>query len=92
MACIKKRRGKWVVDYRDTEGRRRWVTIEGNRDDAEQAMAKIINGGKRPLDRKATFQEWADQWLKIEAKARLKRSTYLEYESALDNHLLPIFF
>ncbi len=91
MACIKKRRGKWVVDYRDTEGHRRWVTVEGNREDAEQVMAKIIGGGKRPVNRKATFKEWADQWLETEAKARLKRSTYLEYEAALDNHLVPFF-
>jgi len=47
MACIKKRRGKWVVDYRDTEGHRRWVTVEGNREDAEQVLGKIINGGKK---------------------------------------------
>jgi len=91
MACIKKRRGKWVVDYRDTEGHRRWVTVEGNRDDAEQVLGKIINGGKRPVNRKATFTEWAEQWLETEAKARLKRSTFLEYEAALDNHLVPFF-
>ncbi len=91
MACIKKRRGKWVVDYRDTEGHRRWVTVEGNRDDAEQVLGKIINGGKRPVNRKVTFAEWAEQWLETEAKARLKRSTFLEYEAALDNHLVPFF-
>jgi len=91
MACIKKRRGKWVVDYRDTEGHRRWVTVDGNREDAEQVWGKIINGGKRPVNRKASFQEWAKQWLETEAKARLKKSTYLEYEAALDNHLIPFF-
>jgi len=26
MACIRKRRGKYVVDYRDDVGARRWVT------------------------------------------------------------------
>lgn len=31
MACIRKRRGKWVVDYRDGAGVRRWVTCETRR-------------------------------------------------------------
>jgi len=91
MACIKKRRGKWVVDYRDTEGRRRWVTCDGNREEAEMVLSKIVGGGKRPVDRKATFKESAEQWLEREAKGRLKRSTYLEYKAALDNHLIPFF-
>jgi len=91
MACVKKRRGKWVVDYRDTEGHRRWVTVDGNRDDAEQVLSNIIGGGKRPVNRKITFKESAEQWLEKEAKVRLKRSTYLEYKAALDNHLIPFF-
>jgi len=91
MACIKKRRGKWVVDYRDTSGKRHWVTVDGNRDDAEQMMARILGASKKPVNRKATFKEWAEGWLKTEAKGRLKKSTYLEYEAAFDNHLNPYF-
>jgi len=32
MACIRKRRGKYVVDYRDGAGIRRWVTCATRRE------------------------------------------------------------
>jgi len=91
MACVKKRRGKWVIDYRDTDGKRRWETVDGNREDAELRMSEIIGGGKKPVDRKAIFKQWAENWLETEAKARMKNSTYLEYKAALENHLYPFF-
>jgi len=91
MACVKKRRGKWVIDYRDTNGKRRWETVEGNREDAELRMSEIIGGGKKPVDRKAIFKQWAEHWLETEAKPRLKNSTYLEYKAVLENHLYPFF-
>jgi hypothetical protein len=40
MACIRKRRGKWVADYRDPSGRRRWITRD-TRKEAEAALAAI---------------------------------------------------
>ena len=91
MACIKKRRGKWVVDYRDTSGKRHWETVEGNRDDAEQRLAQIVGAGKKPLNRQTSFTEWAEEWLEDEAKGRLKHSTFLEYKAALSHHLAPYF-
>jgi hypothetical protein len=27
MACISKRRNRWVIDFYDTNGRRRWITL-----------------------------------------------------------------
>ncbi len=41
MACIRKRRGKWVIDYRDASGKRRWETAEGNRKDPKRIAAFI---------------------------------------------------
>ena len=32
MACVRKRRGKYVVDWRDGTGRRRWTTFYRKRD------------------------------------------------------------
>jgi len=89
MACVKKRRGKWVIDYRDTEGKRHWITVDGNRQDAEQELSKIIGAGKRPVNRKITVRQQAQNWLENEAKQRLKNSTYLEYKAALENHIFP---
>ena len=39
MACIRKRRGKYVVDYRDGAGIRRWVTCATRRQ-AEDVLAE----------------------------------------------------
>ena len=61
MACVKKRRGKWVVDYRDVSGRRRWETINGNRKEAEERLAKILASGKRVIDTKRTLKEYAQE-------------------------------
>ena len=41
-ACIRKRRGKWVLDYRDQQGRRHWETVEGNRKAADELLAQRI--------------------------------------------------
>jgi integrase len=27
MACVSKRRGRWVVDFIDLNGKRRWITM-----------------------------------------------------------------
>jgi len=91
MACIKKRRGKWVVDYRDTSGKRHWITVDGGREDAELELARIVGTGKKSVNRKTSFSEWADEWLNGEAKGRLKHSTFLEYKAAISNHLAPYF-
>jgi integrase len=87
--AISKRRGRWVLDYRDASGVRKWVTVDGNRKDAETEMAKLTLAGKKSLNRKATVKEQAVVWLEAEAKARTKGSTYHEYKAAFDNHIVP---
>ncbi len=41
MACIRKRRGKWTIDYRDALGKRHWATIGTNKKEAEDRLAEI---------------------------------------------------
>jgi len=41
MACIRQRRGKWVLDYRDGAGRRRWETFE-TKGAAEDRLAVVL--------------------------------------------------
>ena len=45
MACVSKRRGKWVCDYRDPDGVRHWETFE-TRKAAEQELAKHVTAIK----------------------------------------------
>jgi hypothetical protein len=61
MACIRKRRGKYVVDYRDSAGVRRWVTCE-TRDQADGVLADKIRESSQAAppvhDRKITVKEY----------------------------------
>lgn len=90
MACVRKWRGKWVVDWRDTGGGRH-IEARADKDDAEQRLAVIIKGGKKPVNNKQTFQEYAKWWLENCAQGNIKDSTFDEYEAVLNNHVYPSF-
>jgi hypothetical protein len=38
MACVKRRRNRWVVDFRDQDGKRRWQSYK-TRDEADTALS-----------------------------------------------------
>lgn len=67
MACIRKRRGKWVVDYRDAAGVRRWVTRETRRE-AEALYAEKIKEARQStlpaVDPDITVSAYAERWLR----------------------------
>jgi hypothetical protein len=52
MACIRRRRGKWVVDYRDAAGIRRWLTRETRRA-AEAVLADRLESRERAREEDA---------------------------------------
>ena len=90
MACIKKRRNRWVIDYRDITGHRRWETVQGTRKVAEDRLGEILKTGKpSPVDTKRTFKEYAEGWMDTYAKTEIKESTRREYTAVLRNHLYP---
>jgi len=91
MACIAKRRGVWVVDWRDALGKRHRDAVEGNRDDAKKRLAEVLKGEGLTVETKKTFQEYAEEWLKTYCKTEIKESTYREYAAAFKNHLYPAF-
>ncbi len=89
MACIKKRRGKWVVDWRDPQGRRHWESKEDKKA-AQDRLSEILKGqDTAPVIEDRTFKEYADWWLENCAKGAIKASTYQEYESVLRKHVYP---
>jgi integrase len=91
MACIRKRRGKWVADYYDVSGKRRTPSFD-TRKKADEALAKVINNGRpTAADSKRKFEEYATTWLENYVKPNCKASTYWEYESVIRNHLIPEF-
>src|SRR5437867_10004435 len=93
MACVRKRRGKWVVDYRDSAGIRRWITRD-TKWQAEDALAEKLRESRqstRPVvDPDITVSAYSVRWLKL-LEASLKPATVDSYDGALRTHLLPIF-
>ena len=64
MACVRKRRGKWVVDYRDSAGIRRWITCETRRD------AEVMLDDKRRESRQGSTP-MVDPDIAVEAYSKL---------------------
>lgn len=70
MACIRERRGKLVLDYRDTLRRRRWKEFENTKDGralAEIALGDVLRAKRAglSLDGKVTVGQFIDSWLKV---------------------------
>ena len=91
MACIRKRRGKWVVDYRDAAGIRRWATCETRRH-AEAILEHTLRASRHPIsstvDPNITVEDYSKRWLGIVA-TMLKPRTIESYGDALRLHWLP---
>ena len=98
MACVRKRRvGKgyrWVLDYRDQQGRRHWETTKGNRKEAEGLLAervREVSRGtyRRPAER-VTFEDLAQAYVK-HAETNVRPTTFKDYRGNLIRHLLLRF-
>jgi integrase len=93
MACIRKRRGKWVADYRDGAGIRHWKTCTTKRE-AEDFLSKAIPETRQwtrlAVDPNITLGEYADRWLN-QIKPTIKPRTHTRYEELWRVHLKPTF-
>ena len=91
MACIRKRRGKWVVDYRDGAAIRRWVTCETRREAEAVLTAKLQQARQliRPsVDQNITLAAYAERWLGL-VQASIKPRTLASYRQTVRLHLVP---
>src|SRR5262245_17797999 len=92
MACIRKRRGKYVVDYRDGAGIRRWVTCETRRQ-AEDVLTERVREARQLMqpvvDSNITLNVYAERWLNLIA-ATVKPRTQKGYAKTLRLHILPV--
>ena len=93
MACVRKYRGHWVVDYRDANGRRRIESV-ASKDEGLEKVAQIIKGLRQgtydPSRAKALFKDYAAMWLQSR-RGEITQSTYDSYEYTLRVHLVPAF-
>ncbi len=91
MACIAKRRGRYVIDFYDNHGKRRWKTLpkDARKKDAHKALRDIEdqleNGIYLPSKEIPTFKKVAEDWI-IHKKVNLRASTWSVYNGHIRNH------
>ena len=96
MSCITRRRGRYVIDFYDQHGKRRWKTMkkDATRKEAIEYLGdiekKIRHGSFIPNKALPYFTEIADQWLSSK-EPNIRHSTYDQYQGHLKCHLKPYF-
>src|SRR5438876_9911763 len=93
MACIRRRRNRWVVDWRDPLGKRRWVSC-ASRKEAETVLEETLREARHParptVDTNITFVDYARRWIGV-VSSSVKPRTLDSYDQTLKLHLLPTF-
>jgi len=96
MACVRKRRDRWVVDFYDQRGKRRLKTLPkgATKKEASKEMQRIekevSNGIFLPPKKTPVFSEVAGFWLQNKRRD-VREHTYDAYESHVRNNLAPYF-
>lgn len=94
MTCVRLRRGRWVVDYLDHAGRRKWKTFAGTEEGHEQAIVEKVRidrmkrRGIPEEDESITFGEAWEKWLRLKRQGCLPE-TADAYERAGRVHFFP---
>jgi integrase len=93
LACIRTRRRRWVLDYRDAQGRRHVPSFR-TRAEAEEAWRLRVptvsqRRAGRGLDPQLTLRDWAAQWLRQIAPPILKPRAYEPHAEAMAAHIVP---
>ncbi|MCF8070272.1 MAG: site-specific integrase [Desulfobacterales bacterium] len=91
MACVTKRRGRYILDFYDNQGERRWITMpeEATKAQAKDKLREIENelakGVYLPDKRIPTFKKVAKAWVEYK-KPNLRESTWSVYKGHTKNH------
>jgi len=89
MACIRKRRGKWVLDFYDQDGKRRWETYEAQKaakDALRKRLEELHRGTYHAPAELPTLREVAEAWLANKADRRPATVAY--WENHIHRHIL----
>jgi integrase len=91
MACVRKYRGVWVLDYRDLNGKRIVEKVD-SKHEGEEKLADISKalrqGSFDPGRAKNLLKTYALEWLQGR-RAEIAKSTFTSYEYVLRVHILP---
>ncbi len=91
MTCIAKRRGRYVIDFYDTEGKRRWKTLPKGttkakaRETLREVEDQLSRGIYLPSEKIPTFGKVAIDWLAYK-KTNVRVTTWEMYNSHLKHH------
>ena len=91
MACISKRRGRYVIDFYDNQGKRKRKTLKADitKYHAKEVLRdiedKLSKGLYVPETKIPLFCEVAKDWLEFK-KTNLRKSTWSVYEGHTRNH------
>ena len=91
MACIAKRRGRYVLDYYDNRGKRRWQTLSkgATLNQAKMQLRELENqlekGTFIPIRKAPTFKQVAKDWLKYK-KPNVRANSFRMYRGHVENH------
>ena len=93
--AVRRRGRRWVADYRDGLGRRRWVSCrtkaQAEEIEARERLAARAGRNLRPhIDPELALAAYARRWLS-QITATVKPSTAAGYEQRLRVHVLPAF-
>lgn len=91
MACVKKRRGRYVLDFYDQHGKRQRVTMKADATKQEawdELRDKVAAVRKRvfvPVKSMLLFSNVADEWLE-QKKANVRITTWEMFEGNINKH------
>lgn len=95
MACISKRRDRWIVDFYDQHGIRRWKTLKKGATKAEakeelrNVEEMISKGVFMPLGKTPLFKDVAEAWLEFK-KSYLRETTWEVYQIHVKHHFYDL--
>jgi integrase len=91
MACIVKRRDRWVIDFYDNTGKRRWITMPkgSTKKKATERLREIedqlARGVYLPAKKVPLFKTVAHDWLE-QKQLNVRANTWRAYESLVRRH------
>lgn len=91
MACVRRRRGKYVVDWRDGAGVRHWKTFDKKTEaDAhrDQVGPEARHRVMPTVPASSTVTEYAEYWTRL-IRHTVKARTLARYNQLLALHILP---
>ena len=95
MACIAKRRNRYVIDFYDNHGKRRWKTLPKGttkkkaRDAMRDIEDQLARGIYLPDKKIPIFSKVAEDWLEYK-KPNVRQSTLKMYKGHLKHHFQDV--